>query len=192
MIDPEDELQIRRFIATDRIDTIPGIGRVVPAPIYFEGKEDYWATIESVSYETQQEIEKTSIKFVSFYPKGFTDDRTPPNTPDSPLVTLTYEVYLFHQYDYERSDENLTPDAFNKKMLKSHNDFIAIWLQLKASFQGLKNMGLTLSEGYATQRTTSLIQNNFIENKVTCRFIPGVVGYSVTFDEGVQLKLVAC
>lgn len=185
-----DEQLIRRFIGIDKIGSIStSVGRIIPAPVYFAGKEDYWATIESVSYDTQDEIDTNHIKFCAFYPKGFVDRDGP---VDSPLVELTYEIYLFSQYDLERSDENISPDAFNKKMLKAHNEFVGAFLELKETFQGWRNMGILDDAVYAIQQTTSLVQNQFIENRAQCRFIPGVVGHQVILDEPVRLKLVAC
>lgn len=189
-----DERKIRRFLGIDKIGAIEtAVGRIIPAPVYFNDREDYWATIESVSYETQYEIEKTNIRFCSFYLKGFEDIDGPAH---SPLVGLTYEIYIFAEYDLERSDEdNVTPDAFNKKMLKANDDFVAMVLQLKSAFQGLISMGIDFDGGadrYAIQRTSPLKQTAFIDNRANCRFIPGVRGYQTTFDEEVQLQLAAC
>jgi hypothetical protein len=75
---------------------MPTGGRVIPAPVYFNDSEDYWATIESVSYTTQQELETAQIVFCCFYFKNFVDISGP---PDSPLVGLLYELYVFSQYD---------------------------------------------------------------------------------------------
>lgn len=184
-----DELAIRRFLGIDKIGGIEAtVGRIIPAPVYFADSGDYWATIESVALETQYDIEKTSIKFCSFYLKGFKDD----GTPDSPLVSLTYEVYVFAEYNLERSDENVTPDAFNKKKLKINDEFIKMVLQLKSTFQGRKSMGILSPTRYAIERTTSLVQTSFIDNRANCRFVPYIKGYQTTFDETVQLQLVAC
>ena len=189
-ITAEDELLIRRFLGIDKIGSISiSVGRIVPAPIYFVDIGDYWATIDSVSYETQFELEKTHIKFCSFYPKGFVDLEGP---ADSPLVSLTYEICMFSQYDHERSDENISPDAFNKRMLKAHDEFVAAMLELKDVFQGNRSMGILDADRYAVQQTSSLVQTQFIENRADSIFVPGVTGHQALFDESVKLRLKAC
>ncbi len=187
-----DEVTIRKFLAESIIAPVmPSGGRVIPAPVYFEDKEDYWATIETVSYTTQPEIEKAHIMFCSLYMVNFVDLGGP---PDSPLFGLIYELYVFSQYDSTRSDENVSPDAFNKKMLLKHNEFIACCLNLKEAFQGNRNLGVLTSGagGYALQRTTSLVQSERVQNKVQTEFVPGITGHLAKFQETVQLQLTAC
>lgn len=185
-----DELTIRKFLAEEIIAPVmPVGGRVIPAPIYFNDKEDYWATIESVSYTTQPEIEKAHIMFCSLYFVNFVDIEGP---PDSPLFGLLYELYVFSQYDVTRTDENISPDSFNKKMLLKHNEFVACCLNLKEVFQGNRNIGVLGSDVFATHRTTSLVQSERVQNKVQCEFVPGVNGHLAKFQETVQLRFVAC
>jgi hypothetical protein len=187
----DDELLTRKYLGLSMITPVmPAGGRVVPSPIYFNDKEDYWATIESVSYETQSDLELGHILFCSFYLQDFRDIS---GTPHSSLVGLRYEIYVFAQYDTERSDENImTADAFNKLMLRRHNEFIKLVLDLKEQFQGLIDMGVLDTNVYAVQRTTPLIENQFIVNKANCEFVPGVQGHSAKFQETVQLQLIAC
>ncbi len=185
-----DELLIRKFLCEDIIAPVmPSGGRVIPAPIYFNDKEDYWATIETVSYATQPDIEKAHIMFCCLYFVNFVDLAPPAH---SPLVGALYELYLFSQYDATRSDENISPDAFNKKMLLKHNEFIACCLDLKEAFQGFRNTGLTLSANYIVNRTTSLVQSERVQNKIQTEFVPGVNGHLAKFQETVQLQLEPC
>ncbi len=186
-----DELLIRKFLGVNMITPIlPTGARVIPAPVYFNDKEDYWATIESVSYTTQYQLETGHVLFCSFYFQDFTDISGP---PDSPLIGLRYEIYVFAQYDFERADESiLTPDAFNKLMLSKHNAFVALILSLKEQFQGIRNMGILDTNVYAVQQTTPLVQNAFTVNKGVCDFIPDVQGHSARFQETVRVQLIAC
>ena len=187
----EDEVTIREFLSENIIAPVmPSGGRVVPAPIYFNDKEDYWATIESVSYVTQPDLEKTGhVMFCCFYFVNFVDLGGPKH---SPLIGLLYELHLFSQYDATRSDENVSPDAFNKKMLLKHNEFVACCLDLKEAFQGDRNIGPTLSADYAVKRTTSLVQSERTQNRIQTEFVPGINGHLAKFQETVQLQLVAC
>jgi hypothetical protein len=93
----------------------------------------------------------------------------------------------------ERSDEsNISPDAFNKKMLAKHNEFVALCLDLKEQFQGIRSMGVLNNTVYAVQDTTPLVQNEGVQNKNTCDFVPGIVGHTARFQETVRVKLIAC
>lgn len=185
-----DEIVIRKFLSEDVIAPVmPTGGRVIPAPIYFNDKEDYWATIETVSYATQPEIEKAHIMFCCLYFVNFVDIEGP---PDSPLFGLLYELHVFSQYDATRSDENVSPDEFNKRMLLKHNEHVKCCLDLKAAFQGRRTIGALDGNVYATRLTTSLVQTERTQNKVTTEFVPGIHGHLSKFQETVQLKLVAC
>lgn len=185
----DDELLIRRFLGVNKIESVANTGRVIPAPVYFNDKEDYWATVGSVSYNTQPAIEGEAIKYTCFYLKNIVKLA---GTDDSPLLGLVYEIEIFHQYELERADENVTPDAFNKKMLKSHNEFIAACLDLTSEFFGIRNIGVLDTAEYAVQQTTNLVQTQFIENKAITDFIPGVRGHKARFDETVRVQLIPC
>lgn len=185
-----DEVQIRKFLAESIIAPVmPSGGRVIPAPVYFNDKEDYWATIETVSYTTQPTIEKAHIMFCSLYFVNFVDIEGP---PDSPLFGLLYELYVFSQYDATRSDENISPDAFNKKMLLRHNEFVACCLNLKEAFQGNRNMGLFDPSVYALQQTTPLVQSERVQNKIQTEFVPGITGHLAKFQQTVRLMATPC
>lgn len=185
-----DELIIRKHIVENVIAPImPAGGRVIPAPVYFSDKEDYWATIESVSYTTQKDIEDAHVMYCAIYFLDFVDIEGPKH---SPLFGIEYELDVFSQYDSERTDENISPDAFNKKMLLRHNEFVGCILDLKEVFQGEQDMGLALGEPYAIQRITSLVQTLPAQNRVQTEFIPGITGHRAKFKETVKLQLVEC
>lgn len=185
-----DELDIRKYICESIIaPAMPSQGRVIPAPIYFNDKEDYWATIETVSYTTQEELEKEHVMFCSIYFVNFVDLAPPKHAP---LTGLIYELHVFSQYDAERSDENVSADAFNKKMLLRHNEFVACCLNLKEAFQGDRSLGLFDAGVYATQKTTSLVQSERAQNRVPTEFVPGITGHLAKFQETVQLQTAAC
>lgn len=191
-----DEIQIRKFLA-EKIDTATEVPRICPAPIYFAGKEDYWATIDTISLTTQREIETTAIRFAWVYLKNFRDDPLSPQ--DSPFRTLVYEIGLFSEYNETRADENLTPDAFNRLMLDEHNKFLKDYLGLITEFTGPRHMAWAGSglpvlapADFVIQRTNNLIQVGDIAEKLDCDFIPGVQGHQVRFNENVTIQLREC
>lgn len=192
MIPLADELQIREYLS-GIIATATGY-RVIPAPIYFNGVQDYWATYEDApaTPESLDEIDDIDVQCAWLYLKGYVDD--PESPTDSPKMDLNYDIVLFQQSDRLREDENITPDAFNKMLLQNHNDFVGGLLNLKAALQGLRTMGLfpTGTGGYAQQNTQGLIMIEEIDNRGECEFVPGITGYRVVLREPVQVQLVLC
>lgn len=186
-----EELTIREGLV-GTIATASGFERVIPAPIYFTGKEDYFATMlgdDGDDFETDHEITTTLVRFAALYLKTpFEDD---PNEPaHAPLTTWTYECYLFSEYDFERADETLTPDAFNKLMLKRHNDFIAAVLNVKAAFQG--EINIAGMSGYTESKTLPTTIREEILNNADCEFVPGIKGHSIRLGIRVRLQTEAC
>lgn len=190
MITASDELLVRHALL-DMVLTAMGSGRVIPAPIYFNDRADYWASFDETDYETQDNIETNGVVCCWLYLKRFIDDPLQP--PDSPEVTLLYEFYLFTQYDLKRADESLiSPDAFQKLMLKKHNDFVEDLLAIKAAFQGIRNLGVLNTDKYVIQQTNSISMVGDNLNRGLCDFIPSVRGHIARFEERVYLKLKEC
>lgn len=183
-----EELQIREKLS-ESLNTVTSIGEVIPAPLYCNDASDFYATLDSAK-DSKDEIELTPIAACWFYPIGFSDDLTS-SKPDSPLVLLDYELYLFRQYGLQRADETETPDVFDSQMLKLHNQFIEAYLGIKSVFQGNRLMGLDTNV-FAINQTTSIVHNQDIENKAICKFVPGIVGFAATLRETVKIKLVDC
>lgn len=191
MITAADELLIREKLTND-IASSTGY-RVIPAPIYFRDKSDYFGTDEDVAdnaKDTQSELELEPIKAAWLYLKGFEDSDE--GNSDSPLVFLNYEIVLFQEYYLEREDETATPDAFDKKLLLNHNEFIAAILNLKGTFQGERNLGVLSTQDYVSQRTNSITVLEEIQNMSECEFIPKVLGHKITFRERVDVQLKEC
>lgn len=183
-----EELQIRKALALT-IAAIPEAGFVIPAPLYCNDSSDFFATLDNTK-DTKDEIELTDIAACWLYPIRFVDDLSS-SKPDSPLVKLSYEIYLFRQYGLERVDETATPDVFNSQMLKLHNLFIKAFLDIKSAFQGNRNIGLNTAI-FAINQTTSVYQDQFIDNKAVCKFVPGIIGFAATLSQTVKIKLVDC
>jgi hypothetical protein len=185
----ENELIIRKGLA----DTNGGIteaGYVIPAPMFFNDRGDFWSTVNS-NNDTQFEIETTPIAATWIYPLQPVDN--PEQGSDhSPLVDLTYEFYQFRSYAFTREDESETPDIFGSKVLAAHNLFTKGWVDIKAAFQGKRNMTGLPEDVFAIARTTSVVFPEFIQNRVPCLFIPGVVGFAVKMQEKIQLMDLQC
>jgi hypothetical protein len=188
-LEADQELILRQALAS-QLALIPECGFIIPAPLYCNGIAEFFATLDN-SQDTKEEIELTPIAAAWLYPLTFLDDFTSGGL-DSPLINFTYEIYLFRQYGLEREDETQPPEVFESMVLKQHNLFVKAWLDIKASFQGNRNIAGLDPSIFATARTTSLTQLGFIENLSRCQFVPGIVGFTVQLQETIQIKLVAC
>lgn len=183
------ELSIRQALA-NTVGGIAAAGFVIPTPLYCNGVEDFWATLDS-SVDTKCEIEQTPIAACWIYPLHFVDDFTS-GGEDSPLINLTYEFYLFRQYGLEREDENDPPEIFNSQVLKAHNLFVEAWLETKSEFQGKRSIAGIDPAVFAKAQTTSIVQPELIQNLAVCEFVPGIVGYAVKMHETVKILLREC
>jgi hypothetical protein len=182
---PENELTIRRKIA-DKAGSVEHIGFVLPAPVDFADKEDFWATV--APKDTREALETTPVKFCAIYPLQSED--VPENGQSEPLILLTYEFYLFHERTSARKDESAVPDVFNKKLLKTHSDFVAAWLDLRTEFLGRQQ--LNLGAEFAVAQTNSLRQPDEIRNNAKCEFVPGIRGFEVRLRLDAKILLKEC
>jgi len=189
MFDDAAEIIVREAIAAQAA-LVADVGYVTPSPLYFTDRADFWATL-AASNNTRDEIDAGIIAGLWIYPLQFVDDFSSGGI-DSPLVNLTYEMYLFRQYALEREDEGATPDLFESECLKQHNLFVKGWLGLKSSFQGKRTIAGLDPDIFVTVKTTSLVQNEFIANQAPCEFVPGAVGFAVRLQCTVEIKTKAC
>ena len=53
-----DETLVRKFLTETRLEpAMPSGGLVIPSPVFFAGREDYWNTVGGVSYTTQPAVQ---------------------------------------------------------------------------------------------------------------------------------------
>lgn len=189
MLDRGEELIVRKALA-DIVATVPEAGYVIPSARYCSDTSDYWAASDPAKV-TRDSIETALIGSTWIYPVNFIDDFTS-GGHDSPLVKITYELYLFKQYGLMRDDESDTPDVFSSKVLKEHNDFVAAWLGIKSEFQRESTIAGLDPELFAERKTTPIVQIENIVNQAICEFVPRAVGFAVRLQETVKIKLREC
>ncbi len=190
MITPEQELLVREALTTKVAAAVPGSGfEVMPSPVLFGGIEEYWAVV--APKVTQKLIEKSPVKLITITFLGFADDEEQ-GSDHSPLTRFLYGFNVFRQYSYLRTDQTETPDAFDKKMLVSHTEFVAAVLNLKAAFQGKRNLAELTGDDFAIKRTISLQQPDEIEDREECLYVSGVFGHQVRLDATAELMLKEC
>lgn len=189
-ITAENELAARQSLA-ETLATVSKAGSIIPAPIFFVDRADFWAFADPTNKETRINIETASVAAAWIYPYKVVDDADL-GSDHSPLLDLTYEIYLFRSYSFLRADEDADPDPFGQTVLAAHNDFTQAWLDIKAALQGNRNMDGLTEGAFALAKTTSVVFPGFIENRVECAFIPNVYGFAVKMQETVQLMETEC
>lgn len=183
----EENLQIIKHLA-DKCAAVPECGFVLPAPIFFNDKEDFHAQIRSIALNTRKAIETAEIAFCSISFLRFEDEDT-----EASDTNFSYEFYVFRQYGLERSDESVTPDAFLKRMLKSYQNFLAAILGLRAEFAGENPIPDLDEERFAEALTKSLVQDEFVsEGNTVCKYIPGVRGFAAELTGTIEITMREC
>ena len=185
-IEKEHETAIRRHIAAI-LGGVSDIGYVIPATLYFNDIGEFWATLDPTA-DTADEIETKNIAACWFYPVRFSDsDQT-----DSPLVQLVYELYLFRQFGLGRVNEDGVGDVFTSQILTLHEKFITAYLGIKAEFQRKANVAGLSDADFTRRQTTPVVQVESIDDEAICKFVPGVTGWAVRFEETIEIQMRAC
>lgn len=182
----ENELSIRRALDA-KLSNIDEIGYIIPSPISFNDKSDFFATVDA-SVNTQKEIETSGVAFCLF-DLIKREDSPPEGCGDEPLVRLTYNFYFFRQYDLERVDQSETPDEFLKRNLISYNTFIGTIFSAFNEFQGIQNLTSDeLPENFDV-KTNRFMQDDYIVGRGKCRYFPRVSGHSVDLESVTQILI---
>jgi hypothetical protein len=171
-----NELSIREKIA-EKI-ALSGLLFVVPSPLYFKSKADFWSVLAPKL--NQKEIEKTPIMFCSISFLRFEDDVSE-GCEDEPLLNLFYNLHLFREYDFVRMQESGAPTNFLKRILKSERDFINAQMNLRQEFLGINPLIVPVLPNMEIE-TNPLVQNDFAEEKNPSAYIEGVDGFNADLE----------
>lgn len=179
----EDELNIRRAIA-EKVAGVPGVGFVIPSPVSFVEKADFFATFDPKL--TQKEIETTNIQFCAISFLKF-EDVPEEGCEDEPMIALIYNLHVFSEYDFERADESGTPDSFLKGVLKSERAFLNALFAIRQEFLGIQPLD-NLPDGY-TGETNSVEQQDFAEEKERSRLVGSTDGFFADLTLRVEILI---
>lgn len=163
----------------------------IPSPFKFNGKEDFFAAYDD-SKDTKTEIETTLIRaawlrYLTFEDIGTDDENA--RELDGPVKELVYEITVFHELKpFQRLDETVTPDAFNKQILKTNHEHVTAIMALCGEFQGVNSVADLLTD-FAVAETISLAQTDSSEHNVECEFIPGVTGDQTKLEARIRVQL---
>jgi hypothetical protein len=182
----EEQILIVKQIA-EICALVPECGVILPSPIIFIDKADFQKNVGNSSLNKQKEIETSEIAFTIITFSKL------PKKPEKHGGYWTYyfNLYIFREYDAERLDETETPDDFRQRLLKSYTDFVGAILGIHTQI----GEEVPLDVNSANFRDCILKQQNtdeVIEDYDKCRFIPGVVGYSVDYPLEVKVLFGEC
>lgn len=156
------------------VDNVATIDHVLPSPILFTSKADFWATVNDDN-NTKAEIETGLIRAAEIRYLNFELlDEEEPRELEAPTVAVNFECTVFHERKLERLDETAPLDDFDKKIRKSNQEHITAVMGIVGEFQGSNDIpALTdFPEAY----TVTPVQEEGTEMNVECEFIVGVVG----------------
>ena len=182
MLTDKVELNIRKSLS-GKLSLPLEDWEILPVPIYYRDKADYFAGISSGDFHTRKRIEREDIKFCAISFLKF-EDSPGEGCEDNPLVRFIYNYYFFRQVRIIREDE---ADEFLKKNLESYQDFIQKVLAAKNAFQGLSPLD-TEDEGIDI-KTKSLSMPEFVEDTEICRYIPNIKGHAVDLEGVVEILI---
>jgi hypothetical protein len=186
---PEIQLAIVRHLA-EKAARVAECGYILPAPIYFNDKQDFQAQISGLALTTQKSIETAQVALTVISYLRFED--LPDGEEQGTEVELHYKFTVFRQSNFERADETLTPDAFLKKMLKSYSDFTAAIVNLREEFRGVQLIPSLTGDEFSEAETTSLAQDDFARENAACPYIPNVRGFLAELVGKVTLIYAEC
>lgn len=183
----ENEIAIRRALAK-KIAVVAEAGAVIPAPVFFADRADFWAQINALAVNTQKQIETANLAFccISLLKRV---DSVKEGCKDNPFIRLTYNFHLFRGYAATRADESITPDEFLRRNLKSYNTFVRAVLDCWTQFLGVQRIS-GLPDGYEVY-TNPLEQAEFIDELGKCRYIRrgDAEGHSVNLQSVIEVLI---
>ncbi len=170
------------------VATVATIDYVLPSPLKFGGKEDFFANVNT-AINTKALIEGTLIRAarIRYLTFGFLDDDEVAREVDGPNVYLSWELTIFHESDFERVDETTPQDDFEKRVRKTNQEHItAVWGVIGA-MQGVNAIPALSAFAEAETVTPSQIDNTELD--VECEFIAGCVGDQTKLELRVRVQL---
>jgi hypothetical protein len=159
----------------------------VPTPMVFNSKADMRQI--GLTDDTQTELETTPVYALWIDYLRFEDsDRE----SHSPVTTLFFDITVFHEGDWERIDETVPLDDFEKLVLKTKQDHVADIMGLVEEFRGLNP--IALGADFAVAEAISIAQPSPTQRDVPCRYIRDgrVIGSQTNLECAVRVQLVAC
>jgi hypothetical protein len=115
MLDSAKELTIREALGT-KVAVITATA-FVRRPV-IDSKHDWAELLGKQNVDDELEVKCCTVDLLQF------TDSDQEGCDDDPVVTLTYQVHLFHQYKEARSDDSNSTDDFAAAVLDLRNKFL--------------------------------------------------------------------
>lgn len=167
---PEQILSIQQALAS-RCEAVTDVDYVIPSPLAFSEKADFWNVMKTVDpHLTQKKIETSLIRAIWIKYLTFVSD-DPAN--HAPLYTLSFEILIAHEYKYEKFDN---ADAFKIRILKNNQQHLHAIFSAVAEFEGEINITGFESE-FDVLKTTGLIQQDFTQGVGDFEYVGDAAGW---------------
>ena len=166
----------------------------IPSPFLFGSKADFWAAYDDAK-DTKTEIETALIRavwlrYLTFEDKDSEENRGDARELEGPVRELVYELTVFNELKpFQRLDETVTPDAFNKQVLKTNHEHVTAVMSIIGQFQGVNSITALAPSVFAVAETITPAQIDNSEFNVPCIYIPGCVGDQTKLEMRVRVQI---
>lgn len=142
-LSPELELAIRAALKA-KIETVPAIGAVFPREVFVTSKIDFFDKV-GMAVADDLELRMCEVTLLKF------QDSLLEGCDDMPVVYLSYNVKIQHEYNDSRGDGS-----------NSFDDFVRAGLDLRNAFLINRRMNFTINGVVTHTEHAPLVQTDFI------------------------------
>ena len=169
--------------------SVSTVDYVIPSPFRFTGKANFWSSIDAIK-DTKPEIETALIRAIWIRYLRFEDvagENENAQEVEGPVKQLIYELTVFAESSFERLDETVPLDSFDKLVSKTNHEHVTAIMELCGVFQGANPIS-GLSE-FAVAETVALTQTENTQYEVACDFVPDATGDQTKLEARVNIQL---
>lgn len=173
----------------DGVALVSTIDFVLPSPIKFAGKSDFFAAVNDDN-NTKLEIETTLVRAARIRFSDFelvTNEDNTEREIEDPVILINFECTIFHEGKLERLDETAPLDDFEKRIRKSNQHHITAVFGVLGEFQGVNN--IPALSAFPEAETITPIQLDATELDAECEFISGLIGDQTKLQLTVRVQL---
>lgn len=174
----------------DAVGLVSEIDHVMPSPFKFTSKAAFYSSLNADN-DTKSEIEEGLINAAWIRYVGFEDQELEDGDvrqTEDPVRLLKYECTIFHEGTFERLDETVPQDAFQKQVRKVNHEHVAAVMGVVGQMQGVNTVAALQPSAFMVAETITPIQTENSQSDVECDFIPGLIGEQTKLELGVMIQ----
>lgn len=162
-------------LLADKCALATNVDYVLPSPLFFGMKADFWTALGVSAYDTQTETETNRIRAVwVYYLRQEDDDRE----DEYYVKTVIYGLSLFSEVNADRQNE---ADSFDKRVSKANHEHDVAVFSLFGNFHGQDQLVADETfPGIVDVGVIGLTQTDNTERGANCPFIAEPVSGAVT------------